>query len=303
MHGLGDNIHQRAVIKHLINNAGRMVWLETPWPSVYDDFSAGDLYLLKPNSSLRTQANNERREAARYCFSGPPPCETLRVHYPPHLVREQGSVLGAMLAATGSVSPLLADFRMPVPEAWKEAARTAIGANPGKPVLVYRPLVERKEWTGCKARNPDHEAYFELFEEIRRRFYVVSIADLMPGIEWIASRPIVADATFHCGELAFETLAGLVAISSMVYCSPGFLVPLAQAIGRPSICVFGGYESSRSFSAGSRWAPYLGIDTVSPCECFRHDHACEKRIDLDRAKQRMGRFVDAYASANICSVS
>ncbi len=83
------------------------------------------------------------------------------------------------------------------------------------------------------------------------------------------------------------------AIARLSYSAPGFAIPMAQAVGTPSICVFGGYERSTSFSLGGKLTPHLGIDTISPCDCFRHDHACEKRIDLKNALQRTKEFSDA----------
>src|SRR3546814_11400043 len=35
MHGLGDNLHQRAILRHLMQS--HEVWLETPWPCIYHD--------------------------------------------------------------------------------------------------------------------------------------------------------------------------------------------------------------------------------------------------------------------------
>ncbi len=97
--------------------------------------------------------------------------------------------------------------------------------------MVYRPLVERTEWNGCAARNPDHSAYAALFASIRDQFHVVSIADLVPNVEWISGARVEADQKFHAGELEFEALAGLFSIASLVFCSPGFAVILAQTVG------------------------------------------------------------------------
>ena len=282
MHGLGDNIHQRAIVRQLTER--HEVFLETSWPAVYHDLPVKCVF---KRTILRTQAKNAARQAA--AFVSAPTGPRIRVRYTPQDIRSTGSVLGAMCKATGAdVSK--ADFSLPVPDEWKKQASAILSVD--KPLLIYRPLVERREWGGCAARNPDREAYAQLFASIRDRYFVVSIADLVPGVEWIVSEPIKADAEFHSGEFHFEALAGLFSMASLVFASPGFAVPLAQAVGTPVVCVFGGYESSRSFST----MPYLGIDAVNPCECFSHNHRCDKRIDMPQALGRLQEYVNAAAS-------
>lgn len=290
MHGMGDCIHQRAIVRELIKT-GAHVWLETPWASIYHDLVGPHLALVSKGSALRTQAKNAAREANRFTRLRPPSHATqLQVSYAPDQVRRQGSVLGAMSKACRVP---VGDFTLPIPRSWREKAQEWIaGWNTQKPLLIYRPLVERKEWGGCRARNPDHAAYADLYESVRERFFVVSVADLEPGKEWMVGRPIDADVELHLGELEFETLAALMSEAALVYTSPGFAAVLAQAVGTPVCCVFGGYENAKSFSAGARFAPYLGIEPGRPCDCFRHDHRCDKRIDVPAAIQALQAFID-----------
>lgn len=290
MHGLGDNLHQRAVVRYYMRD--HRVFLNTPWPQVYEDLVGQNLVLNLPERiTLRTQAKNAISQAGAY--RAPPPPRTVRaikVSYSPHSVRTFGSVLGAMLAETG-VPREYDDFRMPVPEHW--------GHNPlsnaftsGKPLMVYRPLIERTEWKGCHARNPDAYAYGTLASGIASQFNLASIADLEPGKEWIAGADIDAEIKLHAGELDFRRLAVMVKAAALAFTSPGFIAPLAQAVGTPVCVVFGGYENSRSFSAGAKWAPYLGIDTKIPCDCFQHEHPCVKSIDMAMARQKLANFVN-----------
>ena len=65
--------------------------------------------------------------------------------------------------------------------------------------MVLRPLVERTEWRGCAARNPDPVAYAALYNSIRDRFFVVSLADLVPGVEEMVT-DLDADICLHKGE-------------------------------------------------------------------------------------------------------
>jgi hypothetical protein len=295
MHGLGDNIRQRAIVRQLMRE--RDVWIESSWVSVYHDLIVDGLKVLHKQTRLRTQAKNAARERALFCGSRPPAgARLLRIDYPPAEVRRHGSVMAAMCAAAGT-DAATADFRLPVPPHWRAKASAWLDRwNPDRPLMLYRPLVDRPaDWGGCNARNPDHAAYAALFRSIRDRFFVVSIADLIPGKEWIVGERIEADAKCHAGELEFETLAALTAMSALVYCSPGFAGVLAQAVGTPVAMIFGGYERSAFFFAGAKDAPVLGIDPVNPCECFSHHHACRKAIDVASASVRLDLFAAAAA--------
>lgn len=284
MHGLGDNLHQRAVLRALLPRHPDL-WLETPWPAVYHDLP---VKLAPVATRLRTQAENVRRELKRYHGRLPAQAPGHRIWYAQDQVRAQGGFLAAMCAASG-VPP--GDFSLPVPPAWTARAMdrlTAAGWR-GEPVMVYRPLVERTEWPGCAARNPDPVAYVALFESIAQRYFVVSVADLVPKVEWLASPPIDADATFHRGELRFEELAALVALARLVFCSPGFMLVLAQAVRAPLVAVFGGHESARLYAHG--FAENHWIQPRVPCECFSKVHACRKAIDMPAALAGLNEFV------------
>jgi hypothetical protein len=292
MHGMGDNLHQRAIVREMVQHS--VVHLETPWPSIYHDLQGRNLKLVKKPTALRTQAKNIVREADKYdvvqrtAFGG----RQIRIWYTGKDVQQAGSVLGAM-CANARVGER--NFSMPVPDEWRRAAGSFLRGWNDKPLLVYRPLIMRTEWGGCAARNPLVDQYYELIRSIRDRFYVVSVADLVQGVEWRVDRDIDADLELHHGELSFEALAGLFSRASLVYASPGFAVPLAQAVGTPVVCVFGGYENSSSFTGGAALAPYLGIDPVIPCGCFSHTHACSKIINVPQAQGRLQQFVDKYA--------
>ena len=285
MHGMGDNIHQRAVMRAWLEKYDR-IFLETSWPAIYQDMPR--VLPIFKRTSLRTQTKNAGREYANFYSGKITHYPRAQVAYNPEEVKRYGSVLKAMLA-TCNLPINKTDFSMRVPASWIESMREKI--NTDKPVIVYRPLVERKEWGGCARRNPDEKIYYELFESLRKDCFVVSVADIVPNVEWITSKPINADLEFHAGELNFENLAGLYSLSDLVYCSPGFSVPLSRAVGADVICVFGAYESSRSFTVGG--GRYLGIDLDKPCEHFSHNCNCSKHIDIDRAKRQIGEFLNA----------
>lgn len=287
MHGLGDNLHQRSIVRELMREYE--VWLETPWPQVYHDLVGDRLKVTSKGSTLRTQAKNATAHAGDFYRGNVPKTDnTMRIHYPPASVREAGSVLAGMCKTVGLP---VGDFRMPVPKAWHAKAQKWLDKwKPTKPLMLYRPLCERVEWSGCRNRNPDHAAYAALFNSVAPEFFVVSIADLVPKVEWMVGEPVKADVELHSGELDFETLAALAMHSAVVFASPGFLCVLAQAVSTPVINIVGGYEDGSSFGAGARYAPYLAIEPRKPCPCFSHTHLCDKRIDMAEAFRRIGEF-------------
>lgn len=296
MQGLGDNLHQRAIVRQLMERGP--VFLETPWPSVYHDLVGERLWLVPRPSSLRTQAKNAAREASRYTATVlPRGARPIRVWYTGAQVRQFGSIFAAMVHSVGC-SMETADFRLPVPDAWLRAIDERLHQwAPTKPIMLYRPLVERTEWEGCAGRNPDFKAYSEIFRAIRDRFFVVSVADLVPGKEWIAGHFEVPDVALHKGELTFELLAALAARAGLVFASAGFAPLLAQAVGTPTICVFGGHESSMTIKDGAKFAPTLGIDPIEPCDCFDHYHKHKKSIDIPAAIARAVTFVEQQCCA------
>ena len=289
MQGLGDNIHQRALLKQLMTEHD--VWLESCWVAPYVDLIGQGLKIIRKPTPLRTQLKNAEREAKQFTTIAPPlHAPHKAVWYQPGEVRDRGGVLAAMCANTGC-DYASADFRLPIPNAWMQRADALISLwNAKQPLLIYRPLVERKEWSGCAVRNPDVGSYIRILNSIRDKFFVVSIADLAPSFEWMTSPPIGANVTLHNGELDFEIMAALFARATLVFCSPGFAVILAQAVETPVICAFGRYERAYSFSGGARFSPYLGIEPINPCDDFKHGDNGDKTIDLSAAIPRASIF-------------
>src|SRR6202000_3318624 len=205
-------LHQRAILRQLMPRFD--VTLETSWAAMYHDLVAEGLTLVRKPVALRTQTKNAVREAATFSNRRTSHNMTLRVMY--HgaqvMATKSKTVLEAMCDVTGT-DYQTADYRLPIPDQWFQSpilddiwrARW----HSGKPLLVYRPLVSRPEWKGSAARNADPASYAELFASIRDEFFVVSVADLEPGREWIVGPQLKADMSFHSGELVFETLAAL----------------------------------------------------------------------------------------------
>src|SRR3546814_18192800 len=109
MHGLGDNLHQRAILRHLMQS--HEVWLETPWPCIYHDLVGDRLKLVSKGSRLRTQAKNERRESSAY-MRGKVQVLSKKIWYRPEAVRTNRTVLCALCA---SLCATVARIYLPLP--------------------------------------------------------------------------------------------------------------------------------------------------------------------------------------------
>jgi predicted SAM-dependent methyltransferase len=300
MWGIGDNLHQRAVVRELMKT--HEVWLSTCHWQLYHDLVADGLHLIFKSTRLRAQGKTIERE--RHLFKPTPfePAAARRVKlwYKKDQIDIYGSILETMMAECGLVGKK-GDFSLPIPAEWSDKLQAFINFwekdwrkkwNPdGKPVMIYRPVVRRREWNG-ESRNPDSAAYAALYAAARSGYFVVSIADLEPKLEWIVGDEQPADIKLHSGELDFETMAALFSIADIGFFNAGFAPVLAQAVGLPSVVVYGGRESFRTTqAAGAHLAPTLGIDPVNPCDCHTERHPCDKRIDMPPALDKVREFV------------
>jgi hypothetical protein len=298
MHGMGDCLHQRAVLRQLMQRYD--VTLETSWPSMYHDLIANGLKVTRRGVGLRTQTKNASRESESALYS-PRHSFTraaLRISYHGQQVLSTPSktILEVMCNVTGT-SYADADYRLPVPAEWGRSLYKALGTLPQisreRPWMFYRPLVARPEWRGSMARNADETAYHDLFNSIRDQFFVVSVADLVPGVEWIVGPDAKADLSFHRGELVFEAIAALAQQSDLVFTSSGFAAVLGPAVETPTISIIGGYEDVRCHDSGKKFSPYLAIGPKDNCSCWTSScgRICNKEIDIDAARAAISRFI------------
>jgi hypothetical protein len=293
-HGLGDNLHQRAIIRELLKT--REVWLETSWAALYHDMIQDGLHLIRRPVRLRTQNKNAIRESALFNRKPiPPRAPRIRLHYN-GAANEFGTpktILHAMMRSAGAgLRYEDMNYSLPIPDEWF----AGLGAFPlptdERPVCVYRPLTIRPEWQGNERRNAQELQYAQLFSAIRAGFFVVSVADLEIRQEWITG-PMLAkpDLTLHRGELNFEQLAALFSYADLVYTSSGFASILAQAVDTPVISVIGGYE--RAHWHATKPDIYCGIEPINPCACSRGNciRHCTKKLDVDAAVRTVTEFL------------
>lgn len=284
MWGIGDCIHQRAVLRAL----PKPIWLETTAPAIVHDLVGDNLKIIPHAGKQRIRENNQ---APRDMVLIPANAERKRITYDPATIAQHGSILAAQFVSVGLKMPVRPDFSLPVPQRWRDQVKDILARNTtGKPVLVYRPICLNKLWE-CPARAPDPKVYHALFASIRRRFFVVSVCDLTQQ-EWIVGPPADADIKLHKGELSFEGLAGLFSQADMIFANPGFAPVLAQAVGTPVAIIYGGNEAFADTNAmGAHLAPTLAIEPDKPCACHKRFHKCDKRITIEPALRRLDEFV------------
>ncbi len=287
MLGVGDNLHQRAVVRELMKKYE--VWLQTFYVSMYHDLTANGLKLLsfrRPRGRIRDDAPADA--------PAPRGATNKEITYRRESIHRCGSILAAMFDSVDLPFPAAPDFTYPVPASGLRKARALIDScnTGGLPLMIYRPIVQNHVWP-CPSRSPDSVAYAELYESIRESFFTVSVADLTRN-EWIVGAEQPANIKLHHGEVDFETLAGLFSEASLVFANPGFAPVLAQAVGAPTIIVYGGNESHRTTNVvGEHQAKTLAIQCSPQCECHQRFHACGKWIDVQLALPKVKEFSDS----------
>jgi ADP-heptose:LPS heptosyltransferase len=239
---------------------------------------------VKPRIRDRNQAYLSRSE---------PPRNTVmrRITYNRESIKRHGSILAAQFAAAGVRMPERPDFSLPVPYAWRSAALQRVGVH-DRPIMVMRPSVLNDVWLS-RARAPEPRTYARLYECLRDMFTVVTVANIGDKGEHFDGDQPRADVRFERGELQFEELAGLFANARLAFTCPGFSPVLSQAVGTPTVIVYGGNESFRTTnSVGAHLAPTLAIEPVNPCECHLKNHDCDKTVDETAAIKRIQHFVE-----------
>ena len=260
MQGLGDSIYQRAFLKNMPG-----AYVVTPWPELYSDL---DLHLVKPNTKLRTQAKNAERSQARW-VNAPAGARRVRVAYGPRELAI-GSILDAMRRQSG-VRPGSMDL-----------PRFGSPLRPGNPTAIVRPVTERAEWHN-PARNPDPKYLRAAVDELKRRgYYIVSVADLEPGKEWLVGPEPKADLVLHRGQWDVTQLLGAIQAADVVVGGVGWIVPACIAAGTPLYVIHGGQGGHNHRSKLT--APWMDLSKVGwaepkkMCMCTNMLHRCNKEI-------------------------
>ncbi|WP_353613947.1 hypothetical protein [Mangrovibacter phragmitis] len=273
MHGIGDNIIQRAFIKALVMK-GHQVWLKTPLPELY--VGIPHLYFVRADTRLRTQRKSEMRSTMNFALSEPALAPRRLFYGNYHLQR--GGIFKAMEEQFG-VKPAMMDLpTMPKPK---------LLLPEDKLLALIRPTTERTEWHNA-SRGPLNK-YIDQIARILslNGFYVVSIADTEPGAEWIPDMEPFADLKLNRGELTLLEMLGLIERSSICVTGPGVAMLAAIAYRRPMLCIQGGCGGSNHHSKITDpecmdLSDSLFIYPDHYCMCQEMKHNCDKTIsDLE----------------------
>jgi hypothetical protein len=269
MHGLGDNIYQRAFLPR-----DRVAYLTTPWPELIADLP--NIRPVRTKTRLRTQQKNELASTVQWYSA--PPGRNCRFRY------AGGNILAEMMRSTG-----LQFHDMTLPD---------FGPRPiqGKYAIV-RPATLRKEWYAA-ARNPLVE-YIDLAARaaMAAGYHVISVADVDGAAEWFDGTPPACDAALHRGELHLTELLRYTQHADLIIGGPGWIVPAAMAQKRNALIIYGGEggwnapEILTHPMAGEQKITHITPDNF--CRCRNHKHDCDKRIE--NAAGRIRAFFDVLA--------
>lgn len=277
--GLGDGVYQRPII-HAALRHYETVYLETPWPELYRDLP---VRCTRFTYELRTQQKNVARQAS--WETAPEDGTTFkaaRIKYNSQSLRDGGSILSALEQCVPfKVHPV----RFDLPD---------FGSSPvptDRPVAVLRPATLRSEWL-VPARNPDESLPAEAARLLRALgYFVVLIADLEDGREWLVGPKPEADAEFLRGELGVGELCALIANAALVVAPVGFAVPVAMAYRTPCVVLAGGvlkWNGPQAVMDERIEAPVRWIMPDAPCYCEQRAHECDKAVS-----GFAGKFTDA----------
>lgn len=268
MWGLGDNIFSRPFVRAAA--AQYDLWLETPWPELYADL---DIKFVRGSRALRTQLKNMARQPAELWW--PPPWPRIREIKINYFDIGQRSIINAMecrwWALRVGFDPALFDL----PD---------MGPSPvvsERPIAVVRPVTVRREWRN-EARNPKPEYIAAIAAELMATHFVIVVADLARGEEWLEGDLIPAHQYLVRGELDVRELLALVRDADIVVGGVGWIVPAGLALKVKTFVVLGGH--------GGHNAPLkitdprldlsrLGFATPEKfCRCTNMLHDCDKWI-------------------------
>jgi len=272
MLGLGDSIYQRAFLKKFPG-----AYVITPWPELYADL---DIKPVRPQTKLRTQAKNTARSRSKW-HDAPADARRIRVGYGARDLLS-GSILDAMRKQFGVSAGTMDLPGMPSPLRVK------------KPFAIVRPVTERTEWHNS-ARSPLPEYVALAAKELRSRgYYVVSVADLQPGKEWLVGDPPDADLVLHAGQWSINHLLGAIQHASVVVGGVGWIVPACIATKTPLYVIHGGQGGhNHRTKLTAPWMDLSKVGWAEPkpmCMCTNMRHDCKKEIS--GFEEKFSRWLD-----------
>lgn len=256
MHGLGDNLYQRAVLSMV----GDMnTYLRTPWPQLYIDLP---IRLLPVPSSLRTQAKN-LRAVKNYWSEEPKEAKQIRFAY----TGDSKSIVDSLWESLG-FSCVTPNFFPPI-----------AGPRPIKErYIILRPATVRTEWE-APARNPKQEYLDMAARRLAKTHRIISVADLSDG-EWLDGEEPFAHEKRHSGS-SLEELLTLVSHCDGIIGGVGWAVPAALTFDKPMFLVYGGsgfYNGPNKILSNCGYNQIFEVFPDKFCNCKHMVHNCDKTV-------------------------
>lgn len=257
--GLGDNIYQRAFVKAL----KKPVYIQTPWPELYRDIP--DVHFVYDDTVLRTQKKNVIQQDQSIWVNTPNIPPTQIIYYKKNIVEGMRECFGIDHV----------EFDLPV----TKPCLSHLTAN--KKIALLRPVTLRKEWK-AGARNPDPDYLYKASCILRDHgYFIISVADLAIGEEWLIGEKPVADVEFNYGELFVDNLLHLVQKADIVVGGIGWIVPagIAAKVKTYVICGGGCYNHPSYLIGGGADLKKIRFEIPDDyCMCVDMNHACNKVI-------------------------
>lgn len=264
--GFGDAIYTRAVARAVART--QPTYVGTGWPELFADLP---VRLVRPKSNLYGPGANVARHGPDTWHQVPTDAVPRRIAYPWAKVHTRGMLVQMEALAQTTLVP----FRFDLP---------SLGPSPvpGGRVAVVRPVTLRRDWPNA-ARNPEPAYLVRAATLLTEEGYqVVSVANIMPGIEEPLGPLPLAAVRYEHGELGTLALLALVRDAAVVVGGPGWIVPACIANRTPLIVLGGGQGGCngpralldhRMDTSRVRW-----LLPRPQCPCISKRHDCPKRI-------------------------
>ncbi len=265
MSGLGDCIYLRPIIRKL---PARALSLITQWPQVFTDL--GPIKFIKPeHSRLRTQQQNvDEIDPTIWASEFAKPDLQLYYDLTHHSIIHNycQQVLGAQPAWMNNDWEFNCGNSNPFP-------------NSNKPICLIRPNTLRKEWY-INSRGPDNTILQRFIDKYKEHYYIVSLANLKGSEEWYEDRLVGCDEYIEDATSVEKTLQMFHA-AALIVCSVSFWVPMALALNKRTICIYGGHvHPQRIVDERIKRDNFFELIPEPFCHCMRLVHNCNKKIDL-----------------------
>lgn len=284
MHGIGDTLYGRPIVRRLLENAAQEVAVATPWPELYWDMAPSGLRFLNPGwTALRTQDENTAKQPMDL-WAEPEGFYNYRLKYTTKELIAGKTPIQCYEKCTGlTISDFPGFFELPIKQEWFAQAIPVLmsAANQHLRVAVVRPPTLRKEWM-CPSRNPSPAAWNAIMERIDDEYdLILNVGYLATGEEEVSPDiTIVGNTDYLYGGLSIGTIAAICSMADLVVVPVCVMLPLVYAVGATALVVYGGMHGpTRLIDPRMRTGKVTSLAPKPFCECGRKTHDCYKHIE------------------------